>query len=393
MTTQCGGGTSSVRTGVAASVAYTSALIADLLVLVESPWLIPVIPLLTLPPIATAGFCATDPPSMPTFTTNEANALLQLQFGTADWNSGVTKVSNALQNAIWSQLCQCDTTSTPGPSVGPTPPSGVNVPQFQTQPGFAPCSQYVYTGTSSLGGTNFTWVDWAIGSVTPTSFTYTFVNKIHDGTGASQQFIMDQAGSAGDSSPLRTDTFTVPQNTTLTFTVPAAAGVISIFGKLTSTGTGGTLITGTTLSAFCSSQGLPSGQQSCPPDPAVLGLLEAIMRMLTVIQRSYAPFGYVLGTSSSGLTGTGSVSVSRCIGVKVAVTAYPPTDQVLPGNPSYIKDLGWISMSETDGMIQEYRIARAAFTWFPELAPLADHINYFLQPGVTATITPIFPEA
>lgn len=127
MTALCGGGTSGPKTGVAAVVDYSSGLIAAILASKGLNWLIPVIPLAGLPPLVLSVFCGADPPALPTFTSAETNALLQLQFG-PDFDSGLSKLSDLILHTIWYDACQCNSGSlTAYPVV--TPPAGT--PIFQ----------------------------------------------------------------------------------------------------------------------------------------------------------------------------------------------------------------------------------------------------------------------
>lgn len=107
------------------------------------------------------------------------------------------------------------------------------------------------------------------------------------------------------------------------------------------------------------------------------------LELTTLLQRYRLPFAYIVGALHSGLTDTGSFSIPRLIGMKIDVTERPAGVIVLPGNPAYEKDLGWLSVSDPDGMIQEIRLAREQITWFPELMSTATRFNYFLMPGVT----------
>src|SRR5690242_5263991 len=328
MTAQCGGGTSSVKPGAAAIVTYSAGLIADLLVLIESPWLIPVIPLLGLAPLTTASFCASDPPAMPTFTPAEANALLNLEIGTSDWNSGVTKVSNALQNAVWNQFCKCDNgTAIPTPT-GPPPPTGTPVIQLPGSPGSSPCQQFFYATQSpdgpgstseNRGGPGLT-----IGA-SPTSFTFISKNTIDVAPGASIGFTWQQANTAGTT--LASVTRTPAIGATDSVTVPAVAGVTNIrLQTATSGATGSSFITNSEVDVFCSGAGFPPGTTNCPPDPATQALLEAILKMVTLIQRQHVPFAYIKGSAHGPLNGSGQFNLDDVIiGLEVDVSGIDST--------------------------------------------------------------------
>ena len=393
MTTLCGGGSSGPKAGTQAVVAVASGYIALMLDEAGIGWVKQLIPLMTLPEIALSTFCASDPPAIQTFTQAEVNALTQLDLGNSAFASGLPKLAPLISNLYWNEFCQCTSGTYTAPSWPSQPSGSISVVQPPNLTPTGVCnivgSQTASTVTppgNNFGGSGL------FSNFPALSFLrfHVAANSVGGGphnTGSwniywnnnSGPFLLQQMGSIPSDGIVRTfDVF--PRKDAVAFgqmgiNVPAATTDTFVLW----------------CEFFCTQSGTQLG--CCPPDVTTTATLQAILSLVTSMQRNYAPFGYVLGSSSSGLTGTGSVSVSRCIGVKVAITAYPPANQVLPGNPTYVKDLGWISVSETDGMIQELRIARTAFTWFPQLAPLANSINYFLQPGVTATITPIFPEA
>jgi hypothetical protein len=56
-------------------------------------------------------------------------------------------------------------------------------------------------------------------------------------------------------------------------------------------------------------------------------------------------------------------------------------------------NLGWISVSDGDGMLQEKRFTQQAMTWFPVNMQMATVLGYSFRPGIVATITEIAAEA
>jgi hypothetical protein len=136
----------------------------------------------------------------------------------------------------------------------------------------------------------------------------------------------------------------------------------------------------------------PSGLTCCPPDPTTQALLRQILGTLVPLQRYQQPFAVVPGATHGGLTGTGAIAIPQCVGVAISVTAYPASNFVSDGNPPYVWDMGWISVSETGGMIIEKRLSQTSYTWLPEHMALADHFNYFLRPGVTISVQELYAE-
>lgn len=392
MTALCGGGTSGPRFLVGATIDYTAARLAIALENAGTPWLIEAIPVLALAPLVINTFCGTDPPAVPVFTQAEVNALLQLTLG-ADFVSGLSKFKDWVLNAIWNDACVC-TSGTYTPPGAPAQPAGaITVVTPTSAPGHF-CAQTVGSTIVNAGGQNFA----NRGSVVfPAGVVVTAV-KVHVDQSITVAPGCDITYTVHDDLPtavnVRLQNFTVPAGTTsFDFVFVPLSGDSEIGVNTAAAGTG-TETNTITCTAYCGGAVPGSVQPACcPPDDATNAMLRNILDTVVATQRNYAPFAYVLGSAHAGLTGTGSVPVSRLIGAKVAVTAFPGSNQQLPGNPAYVKDLGWMSVSEVDGMIQERRVTQLAFTWFPQLMPIADHINYDFFPGVTATITELQPES
>lgn len=113
---------------------------------------------------------------------------------------------------------------------------------------------------------------------------------------------------------------------------------------------------------------------------------------VNILQRWGKPFGYVDGVEHAALTGTGQFPISRLLGMHVFVVEPPPGEPVLPGNPPYLWDVGWMSINDSSGMLEEKRITRSGFDWLPRDMPLASSFNYALNPGVVLTVREIIPE-
>jgi hypothetical protein len=141
-----------------------------------------------------------------------------------------------------------------------------------------------------------------------------------------------------------------------------------------------------------------------PGDPAALQDIQNRLAQLqqalsldyqlgTLEQRWKLPFGYIKSRVHTQLSGQGSFGISRLLGLIIDVTTEPPGKVHLLGNPDYIKDLGWISVSSPDGMLQEHRIAQTHYEWFPCQMQLASLVGWEVQAGVVITITEVVPEA
>lgn len=125
---------------------------------------------------------------------------------------------------------------------------------------------------------------------------------------------------------------------------------------------------------------------------ALQATLANVWDVSSSVQRYRVPFGYIGGTQHLGLTGEGSISVSRLVGLQIVVTALPVNGKVLQSNPDYFWNLGWISVSDGGGMLQQRRIARQSMTWFPDQMQEASTVGYFLEPDVSISVVELEPE-
>jgi hypothetical protein len=111
-----------------------------------------------------------------------------------------------------------------------------------------------------------------------------------------------------------------------------------------------------------------------------------------LLQRYLLPFAYVSGARHTALRGTGSVAISRLVGFRVEIIQRAYATHEVGGNPVYLWDQGWISVSDPNGMIEERRLTRDSEVWLPRLAPTALYFNYFLKDGCIATFTELEAE-
>jgi hypothetical protein len=127
----------------------------------------------------------------------------------------------------------------------------------------------------------------------------------------------------------------------------------------------------------------------------VVGIAQSLnsdLQLDTLMQRYQLPFAFVEGATHSGLTGTGSFRVDRLKGLRVSITSNPGTGE-FPGNPPYVKDQGWISVSDISTVfLQERRVSQSTFDWFPREMQMAELVGYEFFPGITASITELEAE-
>lgn len=391
MTALCGGGTSAAKPNSVAVVAYSSGLIAELLETIGSPWLIPVIPLLVLPPINLPTFCASDPPSMPVFTSAEALALVTLQFGTSDFNSGVSKLNNVILAAAWPLFCECTGgTAVPTPT-GPTAPSGTPQIQLPSSPGIAPCVSTIFSTTSGdSNGTVFTRGGPILTGLTAITATATMVNKINTGTGAIVRHDITDQGASGI---LATHSVTLNPGETKTINWTVASGANSISD--TSNGIGGTgnsTMTNSRIDVFCSGSGSPIQTSQCAPDPNTQALLQAILTITTLIQRQIVPFSYISGATHLGLTGTGELTLQGVLGVKITPTSTPASAGLVVGDPDTLWLDSWINWGNADGWTERQFLTNSPFVSMPRLASQFTKLGYSLRPSLTVDIVELVRE-
>ena len=147
------------------------------------------------------------------------------------------------------------------------------------------------------------------------------------------------------------------------------------------------------LEFFCG--GTTAGQPlqpCCPPDEATQNSLQALMQLVTLIQRQTAPFSYVLGTAHAGLSGNGSFSVQGLLGCKVQIDAFSSQVGLEGGDPDVVWQGGWINWGNADGVSPRQFIASSPMVSLPTAAGQFTSVHYSLPPGVVVTITELVRE-
>jgi hypothetical protein len=119
--------------------------------------------------------------------------------------------------------------------------------------------------------------------------------------------------------------------------------------------------------------------------------LTQIYSLVTVIQRHAVPFAYVPGAVHSGITGVGSFPISQLMGLRIQLSA-TAAGPVLPGNPPYLWNQGWLSINDSQGMLEEKRLTRTGFEWLPTSCRMATSFNYDLADGVVMVVTELEAE-
>lgn len=421
MTALCGGGASGPKTGVAETIVYASGAIASVLNNKGGRWASLVAPLLGVLSMDAIGFCSADPPADPTLTPAEYQALLELQ----PWDTLQTALghlADKVKIAIWYELCECSGGGTPAfPSATLAAPAGVSI--VSGAPG--PCDSRTYRATS---------VHHALATAVPESAMFDramFPDLAPTGALAAKDNLSARVATLLPTSPKPTSARligrlvtagTAPCGLHMSFRDAADTQVLDMGVGCLSAGvpfatfptSGATAIPSTadhfTLYYDSQGAGTPTPVTSdftvefncgsaagafpspCTADPAVLAMLQQLLEQATLQQRWRLPMASVDSTVRT-VTGTGSFVVDRDVGLRVELTAAPAGLRLALGNPTYRYDLGWLSVSDGGGMLQELRITRDSQEWFPAQCQLATTVGYALRDGVTVTITELKVEA
>lgn len=390
MTALCGGGTSGPKTGAAAVVDYSAGLLAAIFAARGAGWLIPIIPFVGLAPLTLATFCAADPPAVPTFTSAETNALLQLKFG-ADFDSGLSKLKDLALYTVWNDICVC-TSGALAPFTPPVMPVGTPVFQPPVPPTNAVCAT---TGprTANLIGPSF-----GLNlNVPATYFVFKWTNTTTAAPGATYKAQVPQFFSppgGGTMTNLDAPNFwQLAPGQTDTRIITALPSVNFIRPDVTfQSGTGAGTIT-YSIDAYCG-PGAPGASEvpCCPPDVATQASLDLLLKMVTLIQRQSVPFAYLASTAHTALSGSGTFAIQGLLGVKVDVTTLPASLGSAGASPVEHFDLGFVTFGTTDGYPQSIRIEHQAQLMLPARCSVFTTLAYDLHPGVVVTITELLRE-
>lgn len=103
------------------------------------------------------------------------------------------------------------------------------------------------------------------------------------------------------------------------------------------------------------------------------------------------PPGYQRGPIRGPFSGSGAIAISDLVGVQLGVSQRPEGGLELEGQPPYLWNMGWASILNDDGMLDEKRVTREGQVWLPPNMPLATSVNWTLRPGVELYITELLP--
>lgn len=393
MTALCAGGTSGVKPGQAAVLDLTASLAGQLLGLVESPWLIPIIALLDLAPLTLSTFCATDPPAMVALTLAESTALLTYAIGTTNFNSGIIKAANNVLNGAWASFCQCTSTGAIAPPVAPAAPAGTAIYTPPIQQGTAPCKDNGLFAQGGISGST-TNIDALSDSIPPGATSYEVYTTAALFSGAGDRFFYKMHEQLNGVQTFTDTTTIMPASGNGSF-IGTIRNPNSQFlnGDVFGDGDPGTSTFSNGLRFFCNGQ-TPGGVSSpcCPPDAATQGTLDAILAMVTLLQRQSTPFAYIVSTAHTLLSGNAQFAVQGLIGLAIAITTLPTRAGVQAGDPNTLWDVGWIDVGTADGWFSRTFLKTNPQVVFPPDMGAVTLVGYSIPADVVVTITELVRE-
>jgi hypothetical protein len=114
--------------------------------------------------------------------------------------------------------------------------------------------------------------------------------------------------------------------------------------------------------------------------------LQQILGLLQKVGSPVQAYGSLLvGPVHTGLSGAGTLDATGAIGVRIDLTTIPSQIGRELTNPETYFDVGWVTSLTTQGPTAGERIRHATQVVF--LDPTAQQLEYFLAPGVVATMT------
>jgi hypothetical protein len=383
-----------------------------------APVFLPVAALIDGLAVELTTLCGRDPPPLPTWT---ADDLLILALGSESpaYQSTLTKIDDLVQNWAWDKSCQCTATVNPPPLVAPAPPPGASpISPTVTQP----CFTGQYTGDPPINVDSATQHDLDVSKTTLSTDGRTRTGDTHSSSGiiygipaGTTQLTWQGFDPNTVSGPGSKGTYSFALWTFNSSGVPNVP--VEIGPPSTTTGgtyTGSAPITSTmsywlmiarkndpgadtplalpilNTSVWCGAASPGAQESCCPPDPSLTLGIQTIINLLQNMQHPPAN-AYTKGTVHSGLTGTGTLSVTGLFGLQIELTSGVPAQIQFPGVPPYERSVGWLSILTGDGMIDETRITRQHQVWASALAPYATQVGFQLNAGFSMTLTELLP--
>lgn len=398
MTIVCGGGPSQPKTGYGDPIYFTTSALGAFFNALPSPWLFDFASYLGPQNIDPDSFCATDPPADPGITALDlVNAVLIGNPGLQV--PALFKLAQLFRRYLWYQICECVTGPQPTPPSAPTQPTGApvfNPPALSPPIPTTPCltttayNGAVSSGSSIAGNTmvlpaGATTVLLRITTLGPISGTRN--------TNITMQSTWQTPSGSSILNVQETHTITPAMNAPLEFTthIPANAGTLNY--QTGATGSGWSAFLHADHVVYCggvSPTGTPCDQTI--DLTSVLALLEYLRSQIDLIQRQAVPFAYLSSTSHSGLSGSGEISISGLLGVRITVDNDGFGFGRESGHPDALFGEGWINWGNSDGFKRREFIGSSPMVSLPPSAGQYTRLGYSLPPGAAITITELVRE-
>jgi hypothetical protein len=342
--------------------------------------------------------CATDPPSMPTFTDAEYLAALTNARG-SDYDSFVSKFSDLLENLAWHAWCKCDSGAQPAGPAAPVQPSGTQ-PVPAVQPCFTLDSGFVslptigsvsavpILGSSADLSDNTTAIPIPVGMTSwDATVTRSASGSNHGTITMSGAYWADNITGLGTLGGFTSVVVTTSSAQTISQreTIPATARFMKV--SLNSATHPLDDLGRVQIIGGCYGNPPGSSVSPCFPTGDVTSLLLALKAQVDRLQQQLVPIAYAAGTVHSGLSGAGALSISDLFGVKVAITTLPSSYGAAGTSPTEHFGLGFITFGTVDGFRSSYRVEHNPQLMLPARASGFTDLDYDLAPGLVVTIT------
>src|SRR5207249_2435380 len=136
-----------------------------------------------------------------------------------------------------------------------------------------------------------------------------------------------------------------------------------------------------------------STQDICNLIQQTLQSVTLLRSMVDLVQRQNAPFGYVVGTVHSGLSGSGSFTVSDILGLLVQVSTVPAKWGLSSDNPvRYIPAPAMVAVGTADGDQDTHFVHFTEELLFPTAMGAMTKVTYEFKPGCGGAITELVKE-
>lgn len=405
MTICTGGAVSQQKAGTSRYIYMGGAALGALLNNIPTAWAVPFAALLAAATYDMQTICNADPPGYPTFTSTDLLTLTSPTLAQFHPESQ-QKFSDLITTALWYLFCECSSGTQPTPPAGPAAPADVPsiTPGISMTGPILPCNTRQGTGKHIQTGVGKNYEPWgderfsANRIKVPSGATQYQVKatSIVGGTHHSSiQVYANECSNPSDTIGSEILLGTIASGASATYTRTIPAGIVEIGAMGYDSPYNGAVEDDSLfyeLDIFCGAVPGTTTSPCCPADQYTQGVLQQLLMQMQLLQRYLLPFGTIASTAHTGLTNQGTITVEGLAGVKVAVTTMPGSLGQEISEPTYFFDVGFLSVENTDGLIQQTRITSANQVWTPRLMGTASKIGYSLHPGVVVTLTELKPE-